>query len=517
MSSSEEKHDRHAVPRLRSFAVACEMHELSSLKPLEESPFTDEMLRDAITDWEEKPGVSVAADLVSAAITLGRLDVAKQAALYLLSKPDAPPIARRMAGVCVGAADGTAGIVSGVEAIHAHPFSLNDLHSSIHRTRIQLRRYPRDSVLWTNLACMYVSLGQHRKARRAVVAALSLSPQNRFVVRSASRILLHLGEGDLGHLIVLRTEGLRYDPWLASAEISIAAAIKSESDFIKSSQKLLEADKFAPYDSSELAVELATIRGLDGNMPAAKRLFRRSLQHASENALAQAAWLAREVPGIPAIEQVKTHSSEANAWITRQRGHLRDSLLQTRHWLEDQPFSSRPAEMGSFIASRLTQHEDSIQFARQGLVSNPDDVTLLNNLAFSLGKTGDVAGAKDALSRVNAELLSPSNQIVLDATRGLIAFREGNVNQGRILYDKAITLARARKDPREAIALIYRAMEEIQAATPDAEKHRGAALEVGRKQFVTPEDRILIGQLEKFGRDEGVVSALPPQYKTGSS
>jgi len=61
---------------------------------------------------------------LSAAITVGRLDVAKQAALYLLSKPDAPPIARRMAGVCVGAADGTAGIVSGVEAIHAHPFSL---------------------------------------------------------------------------------------------------------------------------------------------------------------------------------------------------------------------------------------------------------------------------------------------------------------------------------------------------------------------------------------------------------
>jgi Flp pilus assembly protein TadD len=508
MASVESNEDRHAVPRLRSFSFATQLGELNSIKPAAENPFTAAMLQDTLDDWNREPSISVAADLVSTAIVLDQKELARDAARFLIEQKDAPPGARKMAAICLGEGDPTE-IAPGVKSVHAEQFDVDHLRDQIHRTRIQLRLYPADPVLWTNLACLYLSLGQNRQARRTVRAALSLAPENRFVLRSASRILLHINEGDEGRAVLLRSANLKSDPWVLSAEISIAAAIRAKSDQISLAQKWVEGQKFSPFDISELAVELATIQAIGGNTWAGKKCLRRALEKPCENAMAQAAWLAR-IPGMPGVSEQITTSYEANAWITRRTGQLRQSMLQTKHWLNDQPFSGRPAKAGSFIASRINRHDEGVKFAEQGLLCNPDDAMLLNNLAFSSARNGDVKKAREALNKTRAADLTPRDNNVLTATTGLVAFREGNVQQGRMLYVQAIKWFREKGEISEAVALTYHAMEELRARTPDAQKLRDFALERGKKLLHDPEDTILTKQLEDFGKNDDSPNAPAP-------
>lgn len=507
MASVESKEDRHAVPRLRSFSFATQLGELNSIKPATESPFTAAMLQDVLDDWGREPGISVAADLVSIALVVDQKELACDAARFLIGQKDTPQGAKKMAAVCLGEADPTE-IAPGVKSVHTEQFDVDHLWDQIHRTRIQLQLYPADPILWTNFACLYLSLGQNRQARRAIRAALSLAPQNRFVLRSASRILLHINEGDEGRAVLLRSANLKSDPWLLSAEISIAAALRAKSDQMTLAQKWVEGQRFSPFDISELAAELATIQAIDGNAWAGKKCLRRALEKPCENAIAQAAWLAR-IPGMPGVSEQITTSYEANAWITRRTGHLRQSLLETRHWLNDQPFSGRPAKAGSFIASRLNRHQDGVKFAEQGLRCNPDDAMLLNNLAFSSAKNGDVKKARDALNRTRAAGLTSHEQHVLIATNGLVAFREGETQEGRALYLQAIRWFREKGEISEAVALTYYAIEELRARTPDAPKLRELALERGKKLLHNPEDAILMKQLENFGKDNRSPDAPP--------
>jgi len=76
--------------------------------------------------------------------------------------------------------------------------------------------------------------------------------------------------------------------------------------------------------------------------------------------------------------------------------------------------------------------------------------------------------------------------IVLTATRGLLLFRQGLIEEGRERYLSAITEAKRRKEPRlEALARVFLAMEEIRAQTPALETAvREARLAAEESQFL---------------------------------
>jgi len=409
----------------------------------------------------------------------------------------------------LGEADPTE-IAPGVKSVHAEFFDVDHIREQIHRTRLQLQLYPNDPILWTNLASLYLSIGQNRQAHRSIRVARTRAPENRFVLRSAARVLLHIDRGGEAHSILLRADSLKSDPWVLAAEISIAAALKRTSQHMLLGQKLVEAEKFPPFDASELASEVATIRALDGNTHAAKKLLRRAMAKPCENAIAQAAWLAK-VPGMPAAPVQITTSFEANTWITRRTGKLRQSMLHTKQWLNDQPFSGRPAKAGSFIASRINRHDEGIRFAEQGLLCNPDDPILLNNLAFSSARQGEISKARDAINRTNGAKLTPHERHVIMATGGLVAFREGDVTRGRTLYVQAVKWFREKGETAEAVALAYHAMEELRAGTSDAGKLRENAMAIGKKMLHDAEDMVLLKQLADFGKAGTVDDALRPE------
>jgi tetratricopeptide (TPR) repeat protein len=247
---------------------------------------------------------------------------------------------------------------------------------------------------------------------------------------------------------------------------------------IKHARKMLESGRFSPFQLSELASALGTLEAASGNRKSSRLLIGQSLQQPSENSVAQAAWLSRNA-GIatPAAMDV-SQSAEAVAWEAFRTGDWNRSLDGTQKWLADQPFSSRPAIHGSLIASAIFENYDqAVEFAQSGLLSNLDDVSLYNNLAFALAQQGAVEQAKKVLRKVDEGSLLPSQLIYIFATFGLIEFRSGHPEQGRALYRRSLETARAIKEEKGELARVYLAFEELRIRSPFAEESRREAIE----------------------------------------
>jgi hypothetical protein len=94
----------------------------------------------------------------------------------------------------------------------------------------------------------------------------------------------------------------------------------------------------------------------------------------------------------------------------------------------------------------------------------------LNNLAFSQASTGRVTEAVDTMGRL-AEPEDPVKRLIWIATRGLLAFRLGDTEKGRRLYQESI-MGWQRQDGRRdnaARAAVFWAREETLAGTEEAD------------------------------------------------
>jgi tetratricopeptide (TPR) repeat protein len=468
------------------------------------------MVATQLHDWTQQRSLSVASDLVSVAFTLGLDRIAIDAATFLLSEVSAPSAARSIAAFYLR----NAGIDLAHESVLAGDIHGDDLRETgkilaptdrqfiiqIHQIKQRLITYPRNPILWCNLALLYTSLGVLGKAEQAIKASLWLSPPNRFILRAASRFFLHQGEKDRAHRLLVETPILRSDPWILAAEIATADAMHRSSRWIKHAQKLLEVGQHPVSHLSELASALGTIDLKAGKTKRGRRIINVSLIDPTENSVAQAAWLSRNVVdlNVPDLQR----SPEAYAWSTWRQKQWDASLDGASKWLDDQPFSSRPAQHGSFIAA--TVYEDYIKaltFASLGLRSNPTDIILLNNYAFASAMIGDIAQAQRKLDIIAAGSLNLDERIAFQATKGLVAFRKGDFELGRMLYNDAIHFARTKKDEgREILAKIHLALEESRIGSPHAKSLRDEAIALASSRLIDPLGDALAEQLKRFDR-----------------
>jgi len=386
---------------------------------------------------------------------------------------------------------------------------LQGIGKAIHECRKRLSEYSINPVLWTNLALLFTTIGQERKAERAMQVALSLAPENRFVVRAASRLFLHHGDPERAHSVLLRTAALRTDPWILAGEVAIADVRERSSQLLKRARTLVESQNWSPFHLSELTGALATMEASNGAIKKAKRLCALSLANPSENAVAQAAWLSRQAGiNIQVSTAVKgRQSSEANAWQARADGKWTDALAAANRWQEEQPFSSRPAIFGGYVASTaLEDFPEAVRILRQGLLSNRDDATLYNNLAFALAKQGDVEGAREALGQGLTVKATPQQEICLTATRGLVEFRLGRPEQGRALYQRAINMANSDTLRQlRYVATIYHAIEELRIGSRVALTRQKEGLDAAAK---LPEElrAIFVEKLRRAGGEGTTVN-----------
>ncbi len=227
------------------------------------------------------------------------------------------------------------------------------------------------------------------------------------------------------------------------------------------------AGNIDPVHISELASAVATFELDTGSVKSARRLFNLGLERATENSVAQADWAKDKISGISLNEE---HFRLPRTFEAKAIGHFerlepQECLIECNRWLDDEPFSSRPVELSTFISVvGFEDYENAISIARRGLMSNPSNFALRNNLTVALAESGRIDEARDPGCTIRPSSLSAWEETCWLATNGLLAFRERHHDQGRMSYEQAVASARVHsgKGP-EAMVLIHWAREEFRA------------------------------------------------------
>ena len=304
--------------------------------------------------------------------------------------------------------------------------------------------------------------------------ALSLGRSNRFILRSAARCFMHMGEPDRAVTILNRSGLCPFDPWIASAEIAISESMGLKSKSIRNAKSLIKDDNLSHFSRSELAVGMGTIEMKNGSASRAKMLMRQALRDPTENALAQVEWVATRlganISNIVQLGERVPASFEAQARHFFIKKQFEDSLKASKMWGRFQQLSSQPIIFSSFIASVcLDDDAEAIRIIESAMPAHKNVPLLTNNYACSLARRGEVPAAAKALQKVNFRDLSEREKFTFCATQGLISFRSGDVEQGRKLYSTAVCEFEQFNNPRSAaIATYFWAIEEKRIGSPQA-------------------------------------------------
>jgi hypothetical protein len=110
-----------------------------------------------------------------------------------------------------------------------------------------LRDFQYDPVHWMELALAYAIIGKEEKADKAVALALGLAPNDRFVLRCASRFLVHHHQPEQAEEILRRADRTPLDPWLLAAHVAISEIIKKPSRFYRKAKETLNSSALPAF------------------------------------------------------------------------------------------------------------------------------------------------------------------------------------------------------------------------------------------------------------------------------
>ena len=467
--ASHRKHvDRRVVPRFHSLASALRQGEGSALSAASERPLLARSgsLATLSQDWSAHGGLAFAGDLVSGALVLGDSEIAVDAARMLLEH-SASPLARHVAARLLNA--------EGASPDDDGSLALEQLRFRVRELKLDARNDPRSAIAQAELARHYAALGQRSHAATAMHRALLLAPTNRYILRSAVRLQLHLADPERAHRLLLDAPQLGVDPWLVAAEIAVASSTGRRSRLIKYGRRMLDSRRFDALTLSELASAVGTEALNAGSAKEARRRFADSLNRPTENAVAQAAWASTKDARIMVDDATVDEASayEARANLASEAGHEEDAIASTWAWLRDEPFSALPAVFGSHQASLARKYDEALEFADFGILANPDEFLLRNNAAFASASLDRVAEAEDYLTSLNESALTEDDRVILTATRGLVAFRSGRLAEARERYGSVVK--DAKDSSVRAVAATVWAREEARLDPVVAEQLVGIA------------------------------------------
>jgi tetratricopeptide (TPR) repeat protein len=425
-----------------------------SLSPLKITTSELSELSKAIADFKSDPSIGVAADAMRFGLRQrGNVDLSKVAEFILSSDAPIPEGLKQLA---------TATLKGDIADLHlSDALDLGKpLNSAIHDSRKWLARFPRDSLSWLDLGRLHAAAGNIDSAKKAVQSSLALGPNNRIVLRGASRFFLHARDPEAALAVLDKSPRTSSDPWLMAGHIAINSILDKTSRLIKKSKQLITVDSLPHRDIAELAGSLATLELDAGSNKGARKLFNISLREPNENALAQVEWAVKHLNVVPDLPQEwldSPVSSEAGYYHSIFNNNFEEALIKALRWHSDEPFASRPLQAASFIAAVSGKLEAAATYARQGLVTEPENIELLNNLAFSLGAGGDISSAESLIQRASS-LEKEKLGAHTFANLGMLAYLKGEHSNAELLYAKSIEAYKRLRQLEEAsIAASFRA------------------------------------------------------------
>lgn len=465
--------ERRIVPRWRESADAVNAGELRSVQnrstskqAVQEVPEFDAL----VSEFEQSGGDELAADLISCAIALGRVDlpVVKRAA-ESLAENEAHPELRRLSGRIL---NGMVGTIQGHGESEFSPQRTQTFfRARVGLLRQRIREYPKNAITWVDMARSQTALGQQNKARQSISVALGLAPNNRFVLRAAARFFVHADSREReenvgrGLYILRRSPLIKADPWVMAAEIALSEINSEIPRALKTARRLSREDGMAPWDLSELNGALATFAVDGGGIGPPQRFFQQSLRDPTENALAQAQWAAEKFHAITVSESLLQapviKPFEALALRHKAEGKWNEAIQECRDWSIMEPTSSRPLILGGYIAEvALEDGQIAAEFCERALMLAPHEPWAHNNMAVALAYLGQTQAARSYAELFDFDDLPERSIPYFYATLGLIAYREGNRDEGMRLYLKAASTSVAKEDRTIRAMILWHLLRE---------------------------------------------------------
>lgn len=490
------------IPRWRDFRTTAALGELRDSKvPIDHAAILPTGFDDLLKLWRHQKSDSVAAELLGSSWLQNASEVAEEAARYIVRAGSAAhSFSQEVAQhILKELADPTRADVARVQQ-NASGMLIGAIRSS-------LRAFPHNAVAWCELARYYLSIGKFKMAGRAMMTALHLAPNDRYILRSAARCFIHLNEPELALRIVDDAPRAESDPWLLAAHVSISSLMKKAPRLFRRAREVGNSDSLDPFHTSELVASLGTLEVFSGNDKKARKLLGASLTDPTENVVAQVWWARSKIKMDPPARFLDVpRSFEANTRALVQTEQWEGAVKAGREWLKDEPFSRRPAIETSFLlTAAFADYDGSLAVLKQSFLANSDDPLFRNNLAFTYACLGRTKEAREVIAKADRSMAQAPTVVSLIATEGLILFRESAIPEGRERYREAMELARANGlDRQRAMAAIYLAMQEKVALTSEApaEAVRAARL---ASRFDDPVCRLLLDVL-----NNGPKSIEPP-------
>ena len=477
MANLFEHKDRRVIPNWRSFGKTTILGELNSFQKEDIHSLQETTIDEYIIDWQLNKTVIHASDLLSAAIIndkRGNPIVVDAANFILSNNHKATKSQISLANFILHKT------VEKDLSVLFSEISLDSISSQINpksiwlkirETKKNLLTYSGNTILYVELARYYSILGQETQSIRSMKIALQLAPNNRFVLRSATRLFAHYNNFDNDyldfiHYYLKKSPHTQFDPWLTSAEISVSTLMNKTSKFIKKGIGLINSNNISPFNFTELASSLGTFELLFGGRKKSREYFKKSLISPNDNSLAQIEWASTKDNSLdinPSSFDVDMNF-EALALDNFQKQEYNLAMENATKWFLDMPFSKRSIMFGSNLASTiLKDQQKAIDFLDAGLLSHPNDPQLINNLAYSLALDDKPKQAFEQLEKIKkTTIINDSTKICLTATKGLSYFRSGFVDIGRKLYIEAIEKTKQINNKElNWIAILNYAREEI--------------------------------------------------------
>ena len=469
--------------------------------------------------WKNKHTIITAADLVNAAVASGnkqRLDVINAAEFMLNHQEECSPLAIDVAHSIVDINDSSqvSDVVRGPSfeeradgLIRGLVDQETETKALIGFLRSQVHEHCNNPIQYCELARCYANLGMDKKAERYMDYAVSLAPQSRYIARSAARFYVHIKDLDKAKRVLIASGLVKFDPWVMAAEIAVESLMEKSSRYITMGRQLVFSDNVSAFSSSELCFAICNEDKKSGKRKDARKMYDRGILDPNDNSLAQAEFFAKDDANLNidlSLYHNIDHKNEAETRKFFSQGKYEDAFISSMMWMQDYRFEHRPIDFAFNIScDYLKRYDYAIAIVRRYLNTSPNDPAAINNLAYALGLSDKTEEAEAVLSKIEIKA-SPTgdntNGICLIATCGLIEFRKGNVESGRDLYNKAISIAKRRGDKKLlAKARLNMIREEVHSADNIDEKllKEMEELDTGNRAETEQLKRDILAEVEK--------------------
>lgn len=450
-----EQTSRSVVPNWRFFSETMSIGELESNRK-KKNPENLYAIDDYIDTWLDKKSFSTAGDLISAAIVNGQRSnkYARDAAIYITERQNVSdfPVLERGAKFILS---GTDEIISPKPCEVQNELikkleSAQDMGSRIHDIRRKLSIYPYNAVLYVDMARAQLTVGNKEKAIKLMQVALQLDPNNRFVVRAAVRLFNHIGDFDRANAALRGSSLIKYDPWLIAADISIGIKRGKNSVHIKNGIKIIESQNYHPFSYTELASSLGTLEYYNGTRKKSRKYFGTSVLCPNDNSLAQAEWVSPRLHLEFERKSGIKMDYEARFYQAFFKKDYDSAIKELVDWIIDLPYSQKPIYLGTNLSlTFLRNFELAESILKIGIKVEPDNMDFMNNMAYTLARLNKPKEAQvymDRFMKYPSDELTESGKICQKATKGLIAYRRGEFEQGKSLYEEAVASAEKIKE-----------------------------------------------------------------------